>query len=715
MSVASLSPPASGRSADTEPDLPALGAALWRRKWRIIVPTILATLLALAAVQVVTPRYLSEARVIVEARDNIYLRPDLDKDVGDRTVDEQAVISQAQLILSRDLAREVIDKLKLGTLPEFDPTLSNIPFYKRVLGALGLIKNPLSMTPQERVLESYYDRLTVTPVEKSRVITIDFLSSDPELAARVANAIADAYLVRQRETKQQEAQTAAQWLAGQIEQMRKKVAEADNKVAAFRAKSNLLIVGTNNNTTTLSAQQLGDFNTQLTAARAQQADAEAKAKMIRDMLRSGAPIESSDILNSELIRRLSEQRVTLRAQLAEQSSTLLGNHPRIKELKAQIADLEGQMRAEAETIARAFDNDAKLAGARVASLTDALEQFKSQAATSDEQDVQLRALQMDAKSERDLLESYLAKYREATSRDTINSTPADARVFSRATVSNVPAYPKKLPTVLIVAVTSFILSAGFALTKELLAAPSAYAQLLRRQAIERDADGLGPRAAAVVAGDREGVAPTDAASVETGGGPVGAIEDIGELADRLRQAGPAANRIAVLGVGSGSTSQTAIRLARALAEESRTVLVGLCCGDLALKRISNEPGAAGLSELAEGSAGFGDVITKDRLSPLHLISAGQALLDRDMLLAASGMTTNFEALSRSYDHVVIDAGAVEGRGLEAIAAIAPQAILVADAASDAAAAHDALVAAGFTAVTTLVGARGTGATTAAAA
>ena len=84
------------------------------------------------------------------------------------------------------------------------------------------------------------------------------------------------------------------------------------------------------------------------------------------MLKSGEPIESSEILNSELIRRLSEQRVTLRAQLAEQSSSLLGNHPRIKELRARIGDLDQQNRKEAEALARSLENDAKLADARVA-------------------------------------------------------------------------------------------------------------------------------------------------------------------------------------------------------------------------------------------------------------------------------------------------------------------------------------------------------------
>src|SRR4029077_4788753 len=59
----------------------------------------------------------------------------------------------------------------------------------------------------------------------------------------------------------------------------------------------------------------------------------------------------------------------------------------------------------------------------------------------------------------------------ATARDTANSAPADARVISRGTVSNVPAYPKKVPAVLIATLTTLVIAIGFLLTKELLAAP----------------------------------------------------------------------------------------------------------------------------------------------------------------------------------------------------------------------------------------------------
>ncbi len=687
-------------SFDGELDLPALGATLLRKKWTILRPTILVALTTLIAVQVITPEYRSESRVIIEDQGNVYLRPDIDKNNPANAVDEEAVTSQAQIILSRDLARQVIDKLKLGERPEFDPALNGVSPIRAVLGLIGLAKDPLSMTPQERVLTTYYDQLTVTPIDKSRVIAIDFMSQDPELAAQVANAIAEGYLLRQREVKEEQAKAASQWLAGAIETMQQKVEDAEAKVANFRAEANLL-VGANN--TTLSAQQLSEVNAQLVAARAQEADAEAKAKMIRDMLKSGEPIEASDILNSDIIRRLAEQRVTLRAELAEQSATLLDDHPRIKELKAQIDDLDNQIRAEAEIVARSFENDAKLASARMDSVVAILDQVKNQAASGDQHGVQLRALERDAKSQRDLLESFLTKYREANSRDTINSTPADARVISRATVSNVPAFPKKLPTVLIAAVATLVLSTGMVMTRELLAAPVTVP--VRRDRPAATPDPLAPRVAAFVNEPRRNDAPAASGS------------SIVNVAYNLRRASAGADRLTVFGAVPGiNTSQTAIKLARALAEDSRVVLVGLASGDTAIRGISSEPSANGLAELARGAATFGSVITKDKLSPLHLISAGRAPIGWVDILAAPGMVTNFAALARSYDHVVVDAGEVMGE-IERIAEIAPHAVLVTDTLANAAtgAARERLLAAGFNDVRILVGGQGSPGETAAAA
>src|SRR6516164_2899692 len=666
-------------------DLGVLRDALWRRKSLILGLTLLAAGIAFIAVNLVTPRYKSEARVLIEMRESIFLRPDAEKTFErGTTVDQEAVTSQVQLILSRDLAREVINKLKLGDNPEFDPLLRVPSVWRTVLGFVGIIRDPLGLTHEERVYRSYYERLSAFQVEKSRVIAIEFESQSPQLAAQVANCVADTYLRFQQVAKQDQTRAAGTWLSGEIERLRTNLAQAETKVEQYRSKTNLFI---GNNNTTLSNQQLGDFNGQLAAARAQKADAEAKAKLIRDALKAGAPIEFSEIANSELMRRLSEQRVTLRAQLAEQSSTLLDQHPRIKELRAQIADLERQMRGEAERLARSLENDAKLASSRVDALSSTLDALKRQAVSSNEQDVQLRALERDAKSQRDLLESYLAKYREASARDNIGAAAPDARIISTAAVSTTPAWPKKVPTVLVAALATFVLSSAIILSSALL-------RLAPLPLGEGGADPAMPpareRAAETVAADRTGSVMRAAAGARSA-----ALE---RLARELGEAGEGGRRITVIGAGrNAGTTMMAIALARSLAARSRVVLVECALASPNLSVIASDPRAPGLSELVQGTASFGQIITRDRHSRAHLILAGRAAIEGAALMQSERLSIAVEALARSYDHVIIDAGAAADLPLDRFASLAPRAVLVATDLGNAAAAvmREHLLEAGF--------------------
>jgi polysaccharide biosynthesis transport protein len=678
---------AMGHAID-ELDLAALGRALWRRKLWIATLTLLAGGLAFAAVNLVTPRYKSEARVLIETRDNIFLRPDAEKalDRGS-AIDQEAVTSQAQLILSRDLAREVIKTLKLGERAEFDPVLRGSSTIGVLLGLVGLVRDPMSQTPEERVFRSFAERLTAYQVEKSRVIAIEFESENPELAARVANAVAETYLMVQQTAKQDQSRVAGLWLAEKIEPLRGAVADAEAKVEQYRARNNLL-VGTNN--TTLSNQQLGEINAQLSAGLAQKADGEAKARIIREALRTGAAVEFADIINSELMRRLSEQRVTLRAQLAEQSSTLLDQHPRIKELKAQIADLDRQIRTEADRLARALENDARVASAKVDSLGASLDRLKRQAGNVNEQDVQLRALEREAKAQRDLLESYLAKYREATTRDSVGAGSPDARIISTAIVSNTPSWPKKLPTVLIAALGAFSLTVAFMLSGQLLSGQLSVAVPMSQYDVADDLE----------ASHRILPGAEFSSSQGTSAVEVAADAMIGTVTGGLM------GRVAVIGAGAGvDTASIAVLLSRTLAGKGKVVLIDLVPGRSGLSALGADPSVPGISELVTGSASFGEIIARDRHSGTHFIAAGQPLADVASIVQSPRLVITVEALARSYDHVVINAGTLPDMPLEAIAALAPQAVLVADALDEqiSASAREHLVAAGFSAVNVLQG------------
>ncbi|HLN09077.1 MAG TPA: exopolysaccharide transport family protein [Xanthobacteraceae bacterium] len=708
---------------DGELDLSAIARALWRNRWWVLVPTLGVAAAAFVGVNLLTPRYQSEARILIEGRENVFLRPEAEKaaDRAGATVDQEAITSQVQLALSRDLARQVIHQLKLGGWPEFDPVLRASSPVLQILRVVGLAKDPLQMTAEERVLEAYYDRLAVFPIDKSRVIGIQFQSGDPELAAQVANTVADAFLGLDRAARQDQTRAAGQWLAGEIEVLRQKVAEAEAKVENFRASSNLF-VGTNN--TSLSNQQLGEVNSQVAAARSQKADAESRARFIRELLKSGKSLESAEFLNSELIRRLSEQRVTLRAQLAEQSSTLLELHPRIKELKAQIADLDQQIRSEAEKLVRSLENDARIAGGRVESLTGNLEQLKRQAASTNEQDIELRALEREAKAQRDLLESYLAKYREATARDSLNTMPSDVRIISRAVVSNTPYFPKKLPIVLIATLATLFIAVGAITTGELLASagyrptagsagPAASADLASDRP---DADGLADAAGPALAADAEAnvsapdvSAPGDSESevseldLETATDPALPDDSITGIATQIRRAGAAGRMVAVIGAARNvGTTLTAVALARSLAESARVVLIDLALGAPNIAAFALDRTGPGITDLVRGNASFGEIITRDRDSRVHIVPAGRIDVDSAAILGSERLKIGLTALVRAYDHVVIDAGALAAA--EPVPPAARRAVLVATGMADAAdAVADRLLAAGFTDVTIYTG------------
>jgi hypothetical protein len=311
------------------------------------------------------------------------------------------------------------------------------------------------------------------------------------------------------------------------------------------------------------------------------------------------------------------------------------------------------LREEASKISRSFENDARLASGRVDGLTNSLDQSKKQAASNNDQDVQLRALERDAKSKRDQLESFLAKYRDATARENIEATPTDGRIISRATVSNTPAYPKKLPIVLIATLATLLLTSGAIATGELL-----------RMTTPRGTGAVSPEIApALPVADLADMdhAPEPVLNEPRVDSPrMDAAAEIGEIeqmADALVGAGVAARKVTVLGTASSdSITLTALTLARLMAQQAKVVVVDLVASSVTMTAASADPVAPGLAELMQGEASFAQIITRDRLSRAHLVSAGRPGFDRAHLQSPR-LTLAIDALLRVYDHVLLDAGA----------------------------------------------------------
>lgn len=669
-------------------DLNALWGAIGASKRWIIVPTLIALVASFVAVHLITPSYTGEARILLESRDGFYTRPAGDREGGGERIDTEAVASQVQVVMSRDLAREAIRRLKLVGNAEFDSGAGLFGSIAQLMVKIGLSRNPADRTPEDRVLEKYYENLLVFPVARSRIVAIEFQSRDPELAARAANTIAAVYLEAQEAAKKDNARGASSWLGGAITPLRQKVQEAEARVEEFRARSGLLM-GANN--TTITQQQLADLSQQLSSARAVQSDAQARARILRDAIRAGRTFEVPDVANNELVRRLIEQRVNLRTQIALESRTLLPEHPRIKELTAQIADLEGQIRAAAERTVRTLENEARIAGSRVETVAATIEAQKRMVGEANESEVQLRALEREAKIQRDQLEQFLGRQRDALARDADNANPADARVVSRAITPLTPSFPKKVPTVAVATLATFFVALATVVSRELLSgravqpmpmAPPVHAghagmaqpapqpqpaepgvgrfSSVRRNirpeseagAFDEQAPDDAGQAAAPAADAARDARRARVAGLITHAGRLNHLrlmtEDAGAWADQIeacltpRSEGKGA-RLMVL--DAGTQAGAALLLGAELAEDAPTLLVDLTAGERSRRD--------GMSELLSGDASFADIIDRDPQSRLHVISAGRA--GREAVINANDvLDLALDALTDAYRHVLIE-------------------------------------------------------------
>ena len=204
--------------------------------------------------------------------------------------------------------------------------------------------------------------------------------------------------------------------------------------------------------------------------------------------------------------------------------------------------------------------------------------------------------------------------------------------------------------------------------------------------------------------------PVGAASAREPRSPSARPDRIEALAHELVNADEEGRRITLVGVmRKVGAAAAAITLARILARYgSSVVLVDLAFGQANLAAISSDPAAPGLAQLIEGSASFGDVITRDRHSSVHLVTVGRATSDAEAIMEAPRLSITLEALAQSYDYLIIDASTLPEMAAERFASVAPRAVLIAAEIDDPLTirAREQLLRAGFADVSTLPGAAG---------
>ncbi|CCF18960.1 putative transmembrane succinoglycan biosynthesis transport protein [Pseudorhizobium banfieldiae] len=664
-----------GNDQDADIDLGRLFSAVWQRRGRLLAATALAAGLAFVATTIMAPSFRGEARILIESRSPNLSAGQTPASGNDPVLDTLNITSQAEVLQSSDLIKQVARDLRLHEIAEFDPDGHSLfpgPFV-----LLGLAQDPLSVAPEERVVREFREKLKVYPIENSRIIAIEFSSHDPKLAAAIPNKMAQVYLALESGAKLDTQSDTAKWLEPEITALTEKVREAERKVADYRSEAGLFQTAQSGS---FAAQQLNDISNELARVRGERANAEARAQNVRAALDAGRASDTlTDVVGSQVIQRLKETEANLQAQISDQSTVLLENHPRLKGLRAQLQGIRRQIEAETQKILASLDNEAEVSRLRETQLIQQLNTIKADSARTGEDEVGLRALEREAAAQRQLLETYLARYREAASRQEPGAAPADARIVSTAIEPQEPYFPKVVPIVIVVSLATFVMGAIAVMLGELFSGralrPSQAAPGIEPEVRDEADEHLVHRMQADAAAEfdqiharlqNEQPAPAEEPSEADPAVPGPNAEDSDEVFNIETVANyltryDVSVALAVSPQGDKGSTAT-VMLARDISDRGKTVVLIDMTGSACPSRLMGAGTLPGVTDLLCGEAAFGEAIHGDRLSDAHIVPQGNA----DAVAAMRGidrLSMIIDALADAYDHVLVECGAADVEGV----------------------------------------------------
>lgn len=429
-------------------DLRALFTTLWRGKWIVVISTLMAVVLGVLAVSQMEPTYRASAKVMFDIqRTNVV---NIQEVLVDQQFDASKLEDQTEVLRSTKLIERVIEELALDEDPEFNPALRvpeptlleriglNISMPPEVTNFaidVGLVAAPPpAPDPQEvarrnrlKVINNVLAGLELTPVGRSRVIEISFVSEHPRTAARVVNTVAEQYIVDQLEAKLEATRAATTWLSDRVDELQQRVQLAEDNVEAARVE----LSDETGQTLEVTQQQLEELNGALTASRTEASRLGSLYNRLTSAVEENRDLGAiSEFRASNLIQTYRAERNELLGQKVVLESSVREGHPALVRLNQQISEVERNITDEAKRIVSAAELDLRAAQAQEASLVTEVRRLEQKTLLQSRQQVQLRQLGREAEASRVLYENFLGRLQETSEQEDLQE--ADARVLSPA-------------------------------------------------------------------------------------------------------------------------------------------------------------------------------------------------------------------------------------------------------------------------------------------
>jgi succinoglycan biosynthesis transport protein ExoP len=674
----------------TPAELYATFISFLRRQFSVIVFVLLLTL-ALGIVYIFTApeRFTGRAVLVIDTHKAQFLQsasPFVDLPMDSATVD-----TQIEVMKSENVVLSVIKDLHLNEDPEFISPRAGL--VGTVVGFVAdaitkAVSFVLPSRPQEdvsaptpsyrvmqRALRTFQSQLDVRRVGLTYAIEVDFRSLNPDRAAQIANAVADAYVVDSLEAKYQTTRRAAIWLQDRLKELREQSTNAERAVVDFKAKNNIVDTGGR----LMNEQQLAELNSALIQAHAATAEAKARLDRVEQILRNGdldpsasATATVTDSLHNEVVTKLRQQYLEYDARASDWTKKYGAGHLAVVNLRNQMQELRRTMFEELQRIAETYKSDYEIAKTREDSVQTSLNKIIGESHITNEAQITLHNLESSAQTYRALYDNFLQRYMESVQQQTFPIS--ETRLITPATRPLTNSSPRSGLIMALAGMGGLIIGIGLAVLRDISDRVfRTSAQVVEH--LQADCISLIPL---VKGASKPTAAAEPVPASKTALQPHSIISDQGfhwtinesplsrfsESVRAIKVAADVGNVVKankVIGITSSlpneGKSTVAVSLTGLIAHSGGRALLVDC--DLRNPSLSRKlaPGATrGLLEVLARKASLDDVLCVEPKTGLMLLPAvmPSRLAHSSEILASEATRKLFQNLREAYDYVIVD-------------------------------------------------------------
>ena len=640
------------------------------RRWTVISSCVVTVIAVTIWTFTTPPVYTGTATLRIEKEEPHVVK--FDEVVKDADSQQDYYQTQYKLLQSRTLANRVIGLLQLDRHPDFQQperergwlTQAETRFRQWLVRWAPVPPPPAPEETEDLALASpltsaVLSRLSIEPVRSSRLVRISFESHFPDLAARVPNALADAFIAQQLDQKVEATRYATQFLATQLDETRDRLGEAEGKLNRFLKANNILFITGGDKTS--QAQDL--ITQQLTLL----SDGWLKARSERiakeSLLAQGNTQDVGTlpaVLQNSLVSKLREDLAALESEYEKLSQVFKPGYPHMRQLAEKIAESRRQLRTEIDRAAQALQADYQAAVRNEQELEGALAQQRLQAGGLADNMAKYNLLRREVDTSRDLYSSLLGRLRETQISAALFTS--NISIVDRAEISGMRSRPKRTTNLLVGCIAGLLGGVVLALVFEYLDTNIKDAKDVE-SVLRVPILGMVPSWAL-----RRRREPADGRPFALAAQSESA-SDFAEAFRNLRTSllysspdhPPKTILVTSLQPEDGKTS-LATNLAISLAQLGR-VEVLMIDADMRrpnLHNVLSVPQAPGLSTFLTGQAELADVIVPTSVRNLSIIPSGRIPLNPAELLTSTRLPQALEGLGGRFAHIVVDTGPIFG-------------------------------------------------------